>query len=189
MFILIAVGSLVLQMGVMTVLLFVYPQAFSLATDANPPTASGGGADSTKAAATGKDTLTAPRADGQPVQRISSDSVMAHARTAAADSALRAMRQANDSLKTALHRLADVGVKVPAASAPRSDTLTEQETKKMVEIFESMEAESAARILNNMDDFAIKQILTAMKRRQSAKILAVLEPRQAARILKEKISQ
>lgn len=189
MYILIAVGSLVLQMVVMIVLLFVYPQVFSLVTDANPQTASVGAADSTKSAAASKDSLAASPAADQPVHRIPSDSAMAHARTAASDSALRAMRQTNDSLKLALHRLADAGVKVPAAAPPRSDTLTEQETKKMVEIFESMEAESAARILNNMDDFAIKQILTAMKRRQSAKILAVLEPRQAARILKEKISQ
>jgi flagellar motility protein MotE (MotC chaperone) len=67
------------------------------------------------------------------------------------------------------------------------DTLTESERKKMVQIFESMEPENAARILLNMSDAAVKQVLTTMKKRQSAKILAVLEPAQAARILKEKL--
>jgi flagellar motility protein MotE (MotC chaperone) len=66
------------------------------------------------------------------------------------------------------------------------DTLSDGETKKMVQIFESMDAESAARILKNMDDFAVRQVLTSMKRRQSAKILAELEPKRAAKILKGK---
>ena len=65
--------------------------------------------------------------------------------------------------------------------------MTETERKKMVQIFEAMEAESAAKILMNMSDATVKQMLTTMKKRQSAKILAVLEPGQAARILKEKL--
>jgi hypothetical protein len=74
----------------------------------------------------------------------------------------------------------------PKAEPPlaRTDSLSESELKRMVQIFESMDAENAAKILLNMDDFAIRQVLTSMKKRQSAKILSVLEPQQAARILK-----
>ncbi len=67
------------------------------------------------------------------------------------------------------------------------DTLNDEEKKKMVQIFESMDAGSAARIMNNMDDFAVRQVLTSMKRRQSAKILSELEPKHAAKILKGKV--
>jgi hypothetical protein len=81
----------------------------------------------------------------------------------------------------------DDGFKLPTGPPIGPDTLTESERKKMVQIFESMEPESAARILLNMSDAAVKQVLTTMKKRQSAKILAVLEPAQAARILKEKL--
>jgi flagellar motility protein MotE (MotC chaperone) len=81
----------------------------------------------------------------------------------------------------------DDGFKLPKGPPLGPDTLAESERKKMVQIFESMEPESAAKILLNMSDAAVKQVLTTMKKRQSARILAVLEPAQAARILKEKL--
>lgn len=66
------------------------------------------------------------------------------------------------------------------------DTLEEAELRKMVQIFESMEPEVAARILMKMDEQAISKVIARMKSRQSAKILATLDPEQAARILKGK---
>ncbi|MBX2989626.1 MAG: hypothetical protein KF749_00510 [Bacteroidetes bacterium] len=66
------------------------------------------------------------------------------------------------------------------------DTLEEAELRKMVQIFESMDPEVAARILMKMDEDAIRKVIARMKSRQSAKILATLEPEQAARILKGK---
>ena len=65
-----------------------------------------------------------------------------------------------------------------------ADSLAEAELRKMVQIFESMDPEVAARILTKMDERAIGQVIARMKSRQSAKILATLDPTQAARILK-----
>jgi hypothetical protein len=93
----------------------------------------------------------------------------------------------HDTAKVSVVTSVDNGFKLPTGPAVGPDTLTETERKKMVQIFEAMEAESAARILLNMSDAAVKQVLTTMKKRQSAKILAALQPEQAARILKEKL--
>lgn len=93
-----------------------------------------------------------------------------------------------ESLKTSVRRLTESGVKVSAVPGGSKDSLAEVELKKMVQIFESMETESAARILSNMDEYAMRQVLTTMKRRQSAKILATLEAKVAARILNGKVN-
>jgi hypothetical protein len=78
-------------------------------------------------------------------------------------------------------------VALPSTASVGPDTLSESEQKKMAQIFESMDAENASRILTNMSDAAVRQVLTVMKKRQSAKILATLEPKYAARILRGKL--
>ncbi len=97
------------------------------------------------------------------------------------------LRQLSDSVahqESKTKSTAGGDVKLPAVPSAGPDTLSETERKKMVQIFEAMDAESAARILSNMSDDAVKQVITTMKKRQSAKILSVLEPKHAARILK-----
>ncbi len=86
-----------------------------------------------------------------------------------------------------LEKLKAQGIVTTDEVQQSSDSLNDDEKKKMVQIFEAMDAESAARILNNMDEFAVRQVITSMKRRQSAKILAEFEPKQAAKILKGKL--
>lgn len=165
--------------ALMTLLAMIEPRAFMLVPGVVPDSLLQSGGDSTVVA----DSMAHARADdkqrheqqaeqvGEDVKRVP----IAHDNK---------QEERRDSV--AVVSSVDDGFKLPTGPPLGPDTLTESERKKMVQIFESMEPENAARILLNMSDAAVKQVLTTMKKRQSAKILAVLEPAQAARILKEK---
>lgn len=181
------ISSLVSTSALMVLLAMIDPKIFSLIPGAVPPDSLAQQPESSMA-------ITQPNSDSVQSQQIQNVIGM----TPLPDSSsplteinpqmLSSASPGNFS-KNELHDLAKAEVKRSGSSPNRIDTLSESEKKKMVQIFESMDAESAVRILNNMDDYAVKQVLTAMKRRQSAKILAAFEPQQAARILNGRIQQ
>lgn len=168
--------------ALMTLLAMIEPRAFSLIPGAVPDSLLYIGGDSTAVA----DSV--PRTTGERSEHAEQRTDTAsHASGPLAPPPVVATKKEERRDSFAVVSSVDDGFKLPKGPPLGPDTLAESERKKMVQIFESMEPESAARILLNMSDAAVKQVLTTMKKRQSAKILAVLDPAKAARILKEKL--
>lgn len=158
--------------ALMVLLAMIEPNAFSLVPGAVP--------DSLLAV----DSVLAPQSDSSSTT-VEQKSVT-HEELSKQDSVSRTVAPQPDTSRISVVASAEDGFKFHPYPSPGPDTLAAGERKKMAQIFESMDPESAARILLNMSDTAVKQVLTSMKKRQSAKILAVLDPAKAARILKEK---
>jgi hypothetical protein len=76
----------------------------------------------------------------------------------------------------------------PPAEQPKQaqnvDTTAVKKQPEIAKYFDSMNAESAAKILNSMTDDEIKDVLAKVKKRQAAKILTLLEPSRAVRVLR-----
>jgi flagellar motility protein MotE (MotC chaperone) len=64
------------------------------------------------------------------------------------------------------------------------DTTVVKKQQEIAKYFDSMNAESAAKILNSMTDDEIKGVLAKVKKRQAAKILTLIEPSRAVRVLR-----
>lgn len=175
------VSSLISLSAIMMLLAMVYPEVFTIV----PVIGYSAVADSTQVATA--DTLVAKpdslQRDSHAVVAIDTSSM----RTSQVEFGTK--NEGEDTTVNATQQLVQQGVRLPEVRKSNPDTLSDADKRKMVQIFESMDAENAARILLKMDDYAIRQVIAAMKKRQSAKILAVLEPDRAARILNGKIEQ
>lgn len=189
-YIILFASSFIVITAIMILLAFIRPQVFSLVTKAVPADSlSQHHVDSAKTVRPKSDSLHSPTGHDSLATKAQGDSSLAKVVEPRTEETQKSKEHIEDSTKAVFDRLAAMGVK-PISSLPSdSDSLGESEKKTMVQIFELMDAESAAKILMNMDDYAVRQVLASMKSRQSAKILATLEPKQAARILKERKQQ
>lgn len=183
---LIFLASFVSITAVMVLLAMIEPRVFSLVTGDAPVDSLQQHADSTRITKTVDDSLHLQKEPVASVKNVLADSSSIKNSTTQTHGENFGTKGVEDSSKIVLQRLTE-GVKLSGLPGAGPDTLSDAETKAMAQIFESMDAESATKILANMDDYAFKQVLSAMKKRQSAKILATLEPKHAARILNLKV--
>ena len=168
----IALSIIISSAAIMALLAMIEPGVFSLAWGVVPDSTALVAEDSIATAKTEMDSLS---------QHI----VAKNEQPVRLDSSTAALHRGSESVRTAI--AASDTTELPGFPPVGPDTLNAAERRVFAQIFDAMDAESAARILNNMNDKAVKQVLTAMKKRQSAKILAALDPKQAARILKESL--
>lgn len=76
------------------------------------------------------------------------------------------------------------GTTESVAKESEPDSLEIVEKKKMTQMIELMNPESAVKILNEMSDIEVKSILLSLKRKQASKILSALSPDRAVRIMR-----
>ena len=67
----------------------------------------------------------------------------------------------------------------------KQTTLQDQKRKELQKIYNTMDAESAARIVEKLSDQDILDILLSVQKRQAAKILASLDPNRAAKLINQ----
>jgi flagellar motility protein MotE (MotC chaperone) len=79
---------------------------------------------------------------------------------------------------------ASTGATESVVKKSESDSLEIVEKKKMTQMIELMNPESAVKILNEMSDIEVKSILLNLKRKQASKILSALSPDRAVRIMR-----
>lgn len=172
-YIIIFLSSLASVTTLMVLTAMVEPRFFSLVPGTFPP-------DSTQQHHAGISDSMASMGDSSAPTSRQPDTANVQATTVATNGGIN---QLPEKVKGTVSELkGNTSMTIPAPL----DTLEEAELRKMVQIFESMEPEVAARILMKMDEQAISKVIARMKSRQSAKILATLDPEQAARILKGK---
>jgi hypothetical protein len=73
---------------------------------------------------------------------------------------------------------------VADAAVVRADSIRKSDLRTMAKVMESMEPESAAKILRDLPDSDVKDIVFRVKTRQAARILSAIEPERAARLIK-----
>jgi flagellar motility protein MotE (MotC chaperone) len=176
-------GTSVSAVLVMVLLMALKPELFGRAQRTAPQVA----LPSTRA--------TTPRTSPAPSGKEKADTARAVAVADSVDSLSilnRNVAALKDSL-TAAHRvLAKVatGPAPPDTVVARADSISAPdsvrvaERRAMAKVFDTMQAENAARILNDLPDSEVKEILLAVKKRQAAKIMAALDPGRAARIMR-----
>ncbi len=97
----------------------------------------------------------------------------------------------SDSLALLLTALADEQKKTKDLSdqlkkiAVKQAELQDQKRKELQKIYNTMDAENAARIIEKLSDQDIVDILLSVQKRQAAKILASLDPTRAARLINQ----
>jgi flagellar motility protein MotE (MotC chaperone) len=84
-------------------------------------------------------------------------------------------------LATEQKKTKDLSDQLKKFSAKQAD-LQEQKRKEIQKIYNTMDAENAARIIEKLSDQDIVDILLSVQKRQAAKILASLDPTRAARL-------
>ena len=165
-------ASMVLAVAVMAALVYFKPSAFSLVAsdDHNAVSDSTQYADSAKIADTKSDSLRVqPESVDTPnVQKSVDEQKVGYLSETQADTG----------------RNASEGVTESVAKTNDSDSLKIIEKKKMTQMIELMNPESAVKILNGMSDIEVKSILLSLKRKQASKILSTLSPDRAVRIMR-----
>ena len=78
----------------------------------------------------------------------------------------------------------DLADQLKSASA-RQTLVQDQKRKELQKIYNTMDAESAARIVEKLSDQDIVDILLSVQKRQAAKILASLDPGRAAKLINQ----
>jgi hypothetical protein len=179
-YVLMLVGTLVSAVLLMVLLMITRPELFGGGTPGSTglmsPPAATGNATRAKAAPPGENASTSPppaASDSLAPVRQNPAGVQDGLAKAACPEAEGAPRIAPPDTVTPLQ-----------AGPTFADSARTSERRAMAKVFDTMQAENAARILSELPDSEVKEILLAVKKRQAAKILAALDPGRAARILR-----
>jgi flagellar motility protein MotE (MotC chaperone) len=174
-------GTLVTASLVIVVLMTMKPELFGRGGEGGNPQAPH---DTTSAAVSTTVAVDSPKVAHAQVTAPESVATASPER-AAVDTALQ------DSVTTLARQLQEERQKVTeltgqmqAASPAVSDSARAKNRKAMAKVFDSMQAENAAKIMSDMTDDEVKSIIGNVKKRQAAKILSALQPERAARIMR-----
>ena len=180
-------GTLVLALGVTFGIYSLRPGLLGLG-EPGKAVSQQAAADSTHASPAAQDARRAPAAGAATVK--AADSLKNAARTAPLRDSLSLLatqlqqeRKRADDEHTKVDELSKL-VAVAETARTGVDSAKIKERKSFAKVMESMEAESAARILKGLPDTDVKEILGSVKKRQAAKILSYIDPERAARIIR-----